>query len=103
MQVDFAIETLKRMERDGIASADVRPAVQEAFNEEVQRRLRGTVWNAGGCRSYYLDRNGSNSTIYPGRRSSCGGGCASSWATTRSRGGGAARGRRLLRRRPNPR
>ena len=66
MQVEFAIETLKRMERDGIASADVRPAVQETFNEEVQRRLRGTVWNAGGCRSYYLDRNGRNSTIYPG-------------------------------------
>ena len=44
----------------------MRPAVQEAFNEEVQRRLRGTVWNAGGCRSYYLDRNGRNSTIYPG-------------------------------------
>ncbi|HEV7772086.1 MAG TPA: NAD(P)/FAD-dependent oxidoreductase [Conexibacter sp.] len=66
MQVEFAIGALKRMERDGIASADVRPAVQDAFNEEVQRRLRGTVWNAGGCRSYYLDRNGRNSTIYPG-------------------------------------
>ena len=44
----------------------MRPAVQDDFNEEVQRRLRGTVWNAGGCRSYYLDRNGRNSTIFPG-------------------------------------
>jgi cation diffusion facilitator CzcD-associated flavoprotein CzcO len=66
LQVAFAIDALKRMERDGVASADVRPAVQAAFNEEVQRRLRGTVWNAGGCRSYYLDRNGRNSTIFPG-------------------------------------
>ena len=66
MQVEFAIEALKRMERDGHASADVRPAVQQTFNEEVQRRLRGTVWNAGGCASYYLDRNGRNSTIFPG-------------------------------------
>ncbi len=66
LQVRFAIETLKAMERDGIASMDVRPAVQDAFNAEVQRRLRGTVWNAGGCRSYYLDRNGRNSTIFPG-------------------------------------
>jgi cation diffusion facilitator CzcD-associated flavoprotein CzcO len=66
LQVQFAIDALKAMERDGIASADVRPAVQQAFNEEVQRRLRGTVWNAGGCRSYYLDRNGRNSTIFPG-------------------------------------
>jgi cation diffusion facilitator CzcD-associated flavoprotein CzcO len=66
MQVAFAIEALKALERDGLASADVRPAVQDAFNAEVQRRLQGTVWNAGGCRSYYLDRNGRNSTIYPG-------------------------------------
>jgi cation diffusion facilitator CzcD-associated flavoprotein CzcO len=66
LQVQFAIEALKAMERDGVASADVRPAVQDTFNEEVQRRLRGTVWNAGGCRSYYLDRNGRNSTIFPG-------------------------------------
>lgn len=66
MQVAFAIETLKRLERDGLASADVRPEVQDAFNAEVQRRVQGTVWNAGGCRSYYLDRNGRNSTIFPG-------------------------------------
>jgi cation diffusion facilitator CzcD-associated flavoprotein CzcO len=66
MQVNFAIETLKRLERDGHASADVRPDVQDAFNAEVQERVQGTVWNAGGCRSYYLDRNGRNSTIFPG-------------------------------------
>lgn len=65
-QVRLAVETLLALERGGHASADVRPAVQQAFNEEVQRRLRGTVWNAGGCTSYYLDRNGRNSTIFPG-------------------------------------
>jgi hypothetical protein len=27
--------------------------------------LAGTVWNAGGCASYYLDSNGRNSSIYP--------------------------------------
>ena len=66
LQVQFAIDVLKAMERDGVASADVRADVQDRFNEEVQRRLHGTVWNAGGCRSYYLDRNGRNSTIFPG-------------------------------------
>jgi cation diffusion facilitator CzcD-associated flavoprotein CzcO len=65
-QVQLAIDTLKGLEREGAVSADVRPDVQAAFNEEVQRRLAGTVWNAGGCRSYYLDRNGRNSTIFPG-------------------------------------
>ena len=25
----------------------------------------GTVWVTGGCASYYIDRNGRNSTIWP--------------------------------------
>jgi cation diffusion facilitator CzcD-associated flavoprotein CzcO len=66
LQLRFAIDAIRRLERDGHASADVRPDVQAAFNAEVQRRLAGTVWNAGGCTSYYLDRNGRNSTIFPG-------------------------------------
>ena len=66
LQLRFAIDAIRRLEQAGQASADVRPEVQAAFNEEVQRRLAGTVWNAGGCTSYYLDRNGRNSTIFPG-------------------------------------
>jgi hypothetical protein len=32
---------------------------------EVDRLMRGTVWTAGGCRSWYLDANGRNSTLWP--------------------------------------
>jgi hypothetical protein len=27
--------------------------------------MRGTVWVAGGCSSWYLDRTGRNSTLWP--------------------------------------
>ena len=33
---------------------------------EMDGSLASTVWNAGGCRSWYLDRTGRNSTIWPG-------------------------------------
>jgi cation diffusion facilitator CzcD-associated flavoprotein CzcO len=66
MQIRYLIRTLKALGRHGLRSADVRPQAQEVFNAEVQRRLQGTVWNAGGCRSYYMDANGRNSTIFPG-------------------------------------
>ena len=56
------------MERDGVASADVRPGRAEGVQREGPAAPRGTVWNAGGCASYYLDRNGRNSTIYPGSK-----------------------------------
>jgi cation diffusion facilitator CzcD-associated flavoprotein CzcO len=66
MQIGYLIEALKTLRRDGLQSVDVRLEAQDEFNVEVQRRLRKTVWNAGGCSSYYLDANGLNSTIFPG-------------------------------------
>ncbi|GAB2851085.1 flavin-containing monooxygenase [Lentzea nigeriaca] len=45
--------------------ADVRPSVQAEFNSSVQKALQHTVYNAGGCTSYYLDANGRNSTMWP--------------------------------------
>jgi hypothetical protein len=27
--------------------------------------MRGTVWTAGGCSSWYLDANGRNSALWP--------------------------------------
>ncbi len=39
---------------------------QRKFNADLQRRLAGSVWNAGGCVSWYLDANGVNRAIWPG-------------------------------------
>jgi cyclohexanone monooxygenase len=56
---------LRHLKRSGKASLEVRLEVQDAFNRDVQARLRDTVWNSGGCRSWYLDRTGMNTTIWP--------------------------------------
>jgi cation diffusion facilitator CzcD-associated flavoprotein CzcO len=64
-QLDYLLGALRQMRERGLASVDLKPDVQAAYNERVQAALAGTVWNAGGCKSYYLDRNGTNSTIYP--------------------------------------
>lgn len=44
---------------------DVRPERQRAYNEWLQEELKSTAWNSG-CRSWYLDRTGRNTTMYPG-------------------------------------
>jgi cyclohexanone monooxygenase len=64
-QLKYIVDALETMRSRSIASVAVRREVEEAYNEQVQRALAGTVWNAGGCQSYYLDANGKNSTIYP--------------------------------------
>jgi hypothetical protein len=42
----------------------VREDVQDAFNARLQRKMRGTVWSTG-CKSWYLDKNGKNTTLWP--------------------------------------
>jgi cyclohexanone monooxygenase len=65
LQVDYVIDALRAMDRGGIGSVDVRADVQDEFNARVDERLASSIWNAGGCASYYLDRNGRNSFMYP--------------------------------------
>ena len=37
----------------------------EAYNRELQDKMRRTVWNTGGCASWYLDAEGRNTTLWP--------------------------------------
>src|SRR3954453_8241559 len=64
-QLGYILDALRTMRDGEPATVEVRRDVQAAYNERVQKALANTVWNAGGCKSYYLDRNGTNSTIYP--------------------------------------
>jgi hypothetical protein len=44
----------------------VRADVQRAFNDWLQGRMAHTVWQTGGCRSWYQDpRSGRNTVLWP--------------------------------------
>ena len=64
-QLAHVLAALAHMERRGGAVLEARPEAQAAYVEAVDRRMRGTVWVAGGCRSWYLDATGRNSTLWP--------------------------------------
>ncbi|HYJ00333.1 MAG TPA: NAD(P)/FAD-dependent oxidoreductase [Thermoleophilaceae bacterium] len=64
-QARYVVDALRTMDRLGLGSVEVKPDVQHAFNARVDELLAGSIWNAGGCGSYYLDRNGRNSFMYP--------------------------------------
>jgi hypothetical protein len=65
-QVEYVLGALRAMDARGVASVDVRREVQDAYNEELQSRLSGTVWSTGGCASWYLDDTGRITTLWPG-------------------------------------
>jgi cation diffusion facilitator CzcD-associated flavoprotein CzcO len=65
-QIHYVLECLRHMDTHGLRVVEVRREVERQFNHDVQRRLQGTVWNSGGCASWYFDENGRNTTIWPG-------------------------------------
>ena len=64
-QLDYMMDALRAMEARGATRVEVRPEAQDAYNAKLQSRMGRTVWNSGGCSSWYLDANGMNTTIYP--------------------------------------
>ena len=61
----YLIDALRTMERTGANRVEVREEVQDAYNARLQKRLPQSVWNSGGCQSWYIDANGNNTTIWP--------------------------------------
>ncbi len=64
-QAGYVSRALDHMRTDGLETVDVRPDVQSRWNDAIQERMEGTVWLEGGCQSWYLDRNGRNTSLWP--------------------------------------
>jgi len=64
--VNYALACLGEMDRRRLQAVEVRPEAYNEFSRATERRLQGSVWNAGGCASWYLDANGRNGIWWPG-------------------------------------
>ena len=66
-QVDYIIKCLKLMRDRKIAAMEVRAESQQHFAENLRDHMARTVWQSGGCRSWYQDaQTGQNTTLWPG-------------------------------------
>ncbi len=64
-QTDYLTAALSHLRDRGLASLDVTQAAQDAFVQEVDARLAGSTFLAGGCTSYYLDDSGRAALVWP--------------------------------------
>jgi cation diffusion facilitator CzcD-associated flavoprotein CzcO len=64
-QLDYLMDALRVIDERGATRVEVRRPAQEAYNADLQSRMDRTVWNSGGCSSWYIDANGKNTTIWP--------------------------------------
>ncbi|MDB5454648.1 MAG: 4-hydroxyacetophenone monooxygenase [Caulobacter sp.] len=65
-QIRYVMDALAQMDRRGAALMAPRQDAQDLFNATIQRRVATSVWNSGGCKSWYLTAEGRNTTIWPG-------------------------------------
>ncbi|TFV52220.1 NAD(P)/FAD-dependent oxidoreductase [Blastococcus sp. TF02A-35] len=64
-QVAYVDDALRTMEAEGLAVLETKPEAQEAWRALIAEKSKGTVWLGGGCASWYLDKHGHNTTLWP--------------------------------------
>ncbi|PRP88368.1 putative flavoprotein involved in K+ transport [Planoprotostelium fungivorum] len=74
-QVDFALQAIKKMMEDNLATLEVKESVQREFSQQLKMNLKNTVF-ATKCDSWYADANGDVYTLW-------GGNCISYWNHTK--------------------
>ncbi len=64
-QLDYVIDGLKQFKNKSISKFSIKSHVIRNHNDLVQKHIQKTVFNSGGCKSYYLDENGRNFAAWP--------------------------------------
>lgn len=64
-QIGYIVDGLVKMKSQKIKQLVIKKEVIAKHNHLVQKHLKTTVFNAGGCKSYYLDANGRNFAAWP--------------------------------------
>lgn len=65
-QIRYVSEAIRGVRQRGADAMVPRTEVHDEYNRGIQRRLAKSVWNTGGCQSWYLDEHGNNRTLWPG-------------------------------------
>ncbi len=65
-QVAYVLDAVKQMKANAWGAVDVKPQRQAAFNADLQQKLQRAIWSSGGCKSWYVNEQGRNTTLWPG-------------------------------------
>ena len=64
-QVAYIRDAIRTMGLHRYATVEPTAQAQREWNDDLQRRMKRTVWNTGGCSSWYLDEHGRNTVLWP--------------------------------------
>jgi cyclohexanone monooxygenase len=61
----YILDAIQQMRAGGWKSVDVKPEALRAYNDKLQAKVEGTVWQVGGCKSWYQNDAGRNTALWP--------------------------------------
>ncbi len=64
-QIAYFRDAIRTMRINDYATIQPRADATRDWNDDVQRRMKRTVWTTGGCQSWYLDAHGKNTVLWP--------------------------------------
>ncbi|QHH96484.1 flavin-containing monooxygenase [Acinetobacter dispersus] len=64
-QIDYAVKAIRFVLDHHLSSFEISAFADTQYNQKLQNKLNGTVFNQGGCASYYLDSKQVNVANYP--------------------------------------
>ncbi|RNI25302.1 flavin-containing monooxygenase [Flexivirga caeni] len=65
-QIGLISRLLDERDRRGATAVQVRPEIVPAHMRQLDERSARSVWEEGGCTSWYLDARGRNRLLWPG-------------------------------------
>ncbi|MGE5695738.1 MAG: flavin-containing monooxygenase [Candidatus Sericytochromatia bacterium] len=65
-QIHYVAEAIKAVDKAGAEALAPTRDASDAFNAGLQEKLGHSVWNTGGCSSWYLDEHGNNRVLWGG-------------------------------------
>ncbi|GAA4675241.1 flavin-containing monooxygenase [Gordonia humi] len=65
-QLNYLVDYIRKTRAAGIGRTEVKLEAQDRYNDRLQHTLRNSVWETGGCASWYKDVNGKITSLWPG-------------------------------------
>ncbi len=64
-QVAYVRDAVRTMSLHRYGAVEPTAEATREWNDDLQRRMKRTVWSTGGCSSWYQDEHGRNTTLWP--------------------------------------
>jgi cation diffusion facilitator CzcD-associated flavoprotein CzcO len=65
-QMNYIMASIAELERRKAQAVEVLPEAEATYTEMVHREMKRTVWQSGGCNSWYKSKSGHVIAMFPG-------------------------------------